>query len=126
MREAAISGLERYIERFGSQVLEARAVEKPFELIDADSGALISGVVDLLERGDPESPSSIREIVGLVDFKATRIESKEKYIEIAENVRSQLQLYALGVQYSLSKEPNQAAAHIISPKSLPENLERQA
>lgn len=125
MRGAAIKGLERYIEKFGSQVLKARAVEKPFELIDADSGALISGVVDLLERVDPGSPPSKREIVGLVDFKATRINTEEQYTEVAENVSYQLQLYALGVQYALSKEPNRAAAHIISPMGLPKELERQ-
>ena len=52
MREAAIKGLERYVERFGPKMLDARAVEKPFELIDTSSGALISGFVDLLGTGE--------------------------------------------------------------------------
>ena len=125
IRNAAIKGLERYIEKFYAQVSEARAVEKPFELIDAGSGALISGIVDLLERGDPGSPPSIHEIVGLVDFKAMRIDTKERYDEFARDVSYQLQLYALGVKYAFSKEPNQAFAHIISPMGLSEELERQ-
>ena len=122
MRDAAASGLERYVKKFGDELLNARAVEKPFELIDADSGALISGVVDLLERGEPEEGPSKREIVGLVDFKAKQIGSKEEYNEIAKTVADQLQLYALGVRYALSKEPHHAAAHVISHKDLPDTL----
>ena len=122
MKEAAIRGLEKYVERFGRDLLDARAVEKPFELIDAESGALISGVVDLLERGDSEAEPSIREIVGLVDFKAKRVKSKDEYEQIATTVRDQLQLYALGVRYSLSKEPDHAAAHIVSHEDLPDDL----
>ena len=122
MREAAIRGLERYIEKYGKKLLDARAVEKPFELIDRESGALISGVVDLLEKGDVDTPPSKKEIVGLVDFKAKRIESTKEYEEIAAGVKDQLQLYALGVHYAFSKEPRHAAAHVISHTDLPDEL----
>lgn len=125
MRDAAIIGLERYVERFGHQLLEARAVEKPFELIDIDSGALISGVVDLLERGDADAPPSKREIVGLIDFKAKRITTKEEYAEIAASVQDQLQLYALGVHYALSKDPGYAAAYIVSHAKWPKALKNE-
>ena len=124
MRNAAAFGLERYIKKFGDELLNARAVEKPFELIDTESGALISGVVDLLERGEPEDGPSKQEIVGLVDFKAKQIQSKEEYDEIAGTVADQLQLYALGVRYALSKEPDHAAAHVISHKDLPASLKK--
>lgn len=122
MRNAAIRGLERYVERYGSQLLQSRAVEKPFELIDTESGALISGVVDLLEKSNAENPPSHREIVGIIDFKAKRIDSREEYEATASSVRDQLQLYALGVNYALSKEAGHAAAHIISHKGLPKEL----
>ena len=125
MRDAAIRGLERYVEKFGHQLLEARAVEKPFELIDADSGSLISGVVDLLERGSSDDPPSQREIVGLVDFKTKRIETKEEYEAIAASVQDQLQLYALGVHYAFSKDPGHASAHIISHAELPDALKKE-
>ena len=122
MREAAIRALEHYIEKYGEKLLDARAVEKPFELIDGESGALISGVVDLLEKGDVDIPPSKKEIVGLVDFKAKRIESKKEYEEIEAGVKDQLQLYALGVHYAFSKEPRHAAAHVISHAKLPDEL----
>ena len=123
MREAAIRGLERYVEKYGSVLQEARAVEKTFELIDADSGALISGVIDLLERGDPDAPPSQREILGLVDFKSRRIASRKEYDEIAAAAEDQLRLYALGVRHALFMEPAQGAVHIISHANWPEELE---
>jgi len=122
LRKAAVQSLERYVEMFGSKILMARAVEKPFELIDAESGALITGVVDLLERGDLRLPPSRREVVGLVDFKAKRIKTMDEYDRIASDAENQLQLYALGVQYAFSQEPQQAAAHIVSHSDLPEEL----
>lgn len=100
----------------------ARATEKPFELIDHESEALISGVVDLLEGKDASPLPSEREIVGLVDFKASRIDTIEKYREVEESVRDQLQLYAVGVRYAFDKEPATATARIVSPSGLDENL----
>ena len=125
MREAAMIGLERYVEKYGPRLLDARAVEKPFELIDKESGALISGVVDLLEKGKFEAPPSEKEIVGLVDFKARSIKEKEQYNEIKESVKDQLQLYALGVRYAFSHEPGHAAAYVISHKDLPDELTKR-
>ena len=125
MREAAIKGLERYVEKYGRGLLDARAVEKPFELIDRESGALISGVVDLLEKGNDDAPPSQKEIVGLVDFKTKRIESKKDYDDIAASVKDQLQLYALGVHYAFSQEPGHAAAHVISHADLPDELTKR-
>ena len=122
MREAAIRGLERYVEKYGALLQEAHAVEKTFELIDTGSGALISGVIDLLERRDPNVPPWQREILGLVDFKSRRIASRKEYDEIATAAEDQLRLYALGVRHALFMEPAQAVVHIISHADWPTEL----
>ena len=101
---------------------KARATEKPFELIDHESGALVSGVVDLLESKDAPPLPSKREIVGLVDFKASRINTVDRYREVEESVRDQLQLYAVGVRYAFDAEPTVATARIISPRGLDDAL----
>lgn len=123
MRDAAIRGLERYVEKYGYLLREARAVEKPFELIDTDSGALISGVIDLLERVDPDASASLPKILGLVDFKSRAVQSREEYDEIAGSAEDQLRLYALGVRHALFVEPTQAVVHIISHAEWPPKLE---
>ncbi|MXW63666.1 MAG: ATP-dependent helicase [Bacteroidetes bacterium SB0662_bin_6] len=126
MQEAAICSLTRYVEEFGDKIMDSRAAEKSFELLVPDSDALISGVVDLLERRDAlDVPPSQREIVGLVEFKATRIKSLKDYEKIHERVQDQIQLYALGVRYAFSQDPQQADIHIISHAEFPEELEQQ-
>ena len=122
MREAAIRGLESYVEKYGGLLGEAHTVEKTFELIDTESGALISGVIDLLEKADPSGSSSQREILGLIDFKSRKVESVSDYDEIASTVQDQLRLYALGVRHALFMEPSQAAAHVISHAPWPKEL----
>ncbi len=119
LKDAAKRSLLRYMSKAGSEVLKAHAVEKQFEFVSG--GALISGVVDLLERGELELPPSEREIVGLVDFKAKRI-SRENYNEIKQAAEDQLRLYAAGVHYGLSKTPGNAVAHIVAPRDLPKEL----
>ena len=123
MREAAIRGLERYVEKYGYLLREVRAVEKTFELIDSNSGALISGIIDLLERGDPDGTFSQQEILGLVDFKSRAIRSRDEYDAIATTSANQLRLYALGVRHALFMEPSHAAVHIVSHADWPEELE---
>ena len=122
LRRAAVDALVRYVERAGEHLSRARAAEKPFELIDRESGALIAGVVDLLERADDTALPSHREIVGLVDFKASRIRTTEEYDETVDAALEQLQLYAVGVSYAFDLEPAVATARILSPKPLPEEL----
>ena len=125
LRDAAMDALVRYVERAGDKLSQARAAEKPFELIDRDSDALIAGVVDLLERADDSALPSQREIVGLVDFKASRIRTVEAYAETVKAAQEQLQLYAVGVRYAFDLEPAVATARIISPKDLPNELVAQ-
>ncbi len=122
LRDTAIRALERYVELAREVLPKARATEKPFELIDHESEALVSGVVDLLESTDATSLPSKREIVGLVDFKASRIDTLEKYREVEESVRDQLQLYAVGVRYAFDANPTVASARIISPVGLDKKL----
>ncbi|WP_292046209.1 MULTISPECIES: PD-(D/E)XK nuclease family protein [unclassified Brevundimonas] len=87
------------------------------ERSDRESGALITGVVDLLERveaspsGDPH-----REAVGIVDFKAHRITSIEQFDELKLQAERQLRLYAHAVQYAFPYQPATATAQLIIPK----------
>ena len=122
LRDKAAEALQRYVELAREILPKARATEKPFELIDHESEALVSGVVDLLESKDAPPLPSKREIVGLVDFKASRIDTEEKYREVEEAVRDQLQLYAVGVRYAFDAEPSVATARIISPRGLDDKL----
>ena len=122
LRRAAEAALVRYVERAGEDLSRARAAEKPFELIDRDSGALIAGVVDLLERPDDCAPPSQREIIGLVDFKASRIGTREEYKATVDAALEQLRLYAVGVRYAFDMEPAEATARILSPRPLPDEL----
>lgn len=114
MREAAILGIEKYVEKFGDDILRAYAAEKSFELYDQDAGALIYGTVDLLDYGDRDTPPSRRKIAGLIEFKTKRIKTKDEFDEILEKIQDQIQLYAVGVEYAYSEGPDNAAAHIIS------------
>ena len=122
LRRAAVNALVRYVERAGDTLSRARAAEKPFELIDRKSDALIAGVVDLLERADDFALPSHREIIGLVDFKASRIRTMEDYEETVDAALEQLQLYAVGVRYAFDMEPAVATARILSPRPLPDEL----
>ena len=122
LEDAATAALERYVAMAREILPAARATEKPFELIDHKSEALVSGVVDLLEAKDAPTSPSRREIVGLVDFKASRIDSAERYGEVEAAVRDQLQLYAVGVAYAFDAEPSVATARIISPQGLSGDL----
>ncbi|WP_419162362.1 UvrD-helicase domain-containing protein [Candidatus Palauibacter sp.] len=122
LQRAASDALVRYVERAGDTLSRARAAEKPFELIDRESGALIVGVVDLLERADDSALPSQREIIGLVDFKASRIRTMEEYEETVDAALEQLQLYAVGVSYAFDMEPAVATARILSPRPLPDEL----
>jgi DNA helicase-2/ATP-dependent DNA helicase PcrA len=125
LKEAAVKALERYVKLARDTLPKARATEKPFELIDHDSGALISGVVDLLESAEARLLPSRRQIVGLVDFKASRIDTLEEYREVEGSVRDQLQLYAVGVRYAFDADPVSATARVISAGGLDDNLESE-
>lgn len=122
LKSAAKQALTRYVETYGDLLSKTHAVEKPFEFIDRNSGALITGVVDLLERVDEFDAGPHREAVGIIDFKAHRITKSEDFEKLRNHVGRQLRLYASAVRYAFPYEPATATAHIISPKPPPPEL----
>jgi DNA helicase-2/ATP-dependent DNA helicase PcrA len=117
LRGAAKRALLRYVRENAEALSRTYAVEKPFEFIDRESGALISGVVDLLERvDDPASTNPHREPVGIVDFKAHHITSPEQFEELKQAAERQLRLYANAVRYAFPYEPAVATAQLITAK----------
>lgn len=126
LREAAKRALLRYVRENSVALSRTYAVEKPFEFIDRESGALISGVVDLLERVDDcVSGSPHRETVGIVDFKAHRITSAEQFDELKQAAERQLRLYANAVRYAFPYEPAVATAQLITAKPPSRELSAQ-
>lgn len=115
LKHAAKKALLRYVRNNAAALERTHAVEKPFEFIDRDSGALITGVVDLLERANVDSGDPHREAVGIVDFKAHRITSIEQFNELREQAERQLRLYAHAVRYAFPYDPSVATAQLIIP-----------
>ena len=123
LRSAARDALTRYVREQGELLTGTRAVEKPFEFIEHESGALITGVVDLLERASPEDePSAVREPVGIVDFKAHKINEVGEFERLREKAEKQLRLYASAVRYAFPFEPATATAQLITPRPPPPEL----
>jgi DNA helicase-2/ATP-dependent DNA helicase PcrA len=126
LRKAAKNALLRYVHDNSSALAHTYAVEKPFEFIDRESGALITGVVDLLERApDSQASDPHREPVGLVDFKAHRITSPEQFAELRIQAERQLRLYASAVRYAFPFEPAVATAQLVTPNPPSRDLARQ-
>jgi DNA helicase-2/ATP-dependent DNA helicase PcrA len=126
LRDAAKRALVRYVRDNGEALARTYAVEKPFEFIDRESGALITGVVDLLERVDDSfSDDPHREAVGIVDFKAHRITSPEQFSELRRQAERQLRLYASAVRYAFPYEPAVATAQLITPRAPSSELAAQ-
>jgi DNA helicase-2/ATP-dependent DNA helicase PcrA len=119
LKDAAKAALRNYVRKFsgfGKLVLEP---EKPFEFVDSDSEAMISGTIDLLEKVETTPDGGTRLLpVALVDFKTTRFKDREAYETARENVQRQLQLYAVGARHAFGMEAKQARAHFLSPKEL--------
>lgn len=117
LREAARQALVRYVRDNAGALARTYAVEKPFEFIDRESGALITGIVDLLERAELDGhDDALREPVGIVDFKAYRVRSIEEYVELQRQAERQLRLYAYAVRYAFPYEPAIATAQLITPR----------
>ena len=126
LRDAAKLALKRYYEEFpnnSNYVLEA---EKPFEFMDRESGALISGAIDLLEKIEKTSVGEAKQIpVGIVDFKTHRWKDAPTFERKKLEVEAQLCLYAIAVEKALGFEAQKARAHFLSPKPPPQNLLEQ-
>lgn len=117
LKHAAKEALVRYVRENASSLVRTYAVEKPFEFIDRESGALITGVVDLIERlADPDAEEGHREAVGIVDFKAHRVTSLEEFQKLCGQAERQLRLYASAVRYAFPCEPARATAQLVTPR----------
>lgn len=125
LREAAKRSIERYLETCGPHQNLVLAAEKPFEFLDKDSGALISGTIDLLERIEHTNLGERRVPVAVVEFKTHSFRSKESFDRIKDQVENQLRLYSVAVKKALGFEAGKGKAHFLSPKPLPPDLAEQ-
>lgn len=126
LRDAARKALVRYVAENAASLARTHAVEKPFEFIDRESGALITGVVDLLERAQIDGYDyQLREPVGIVDFKAYRVRSREQFEDLKAQAERQLRLYANAVRYAFPYEPAIATAQLITPEPPSRDLARE-
>lgn len=126
LKEAATKSLQRFITAYpdqGEYVLEA---EKPFEFVDSDSGALITGTIDLLQKIDT-APSGERTLtpVGVVDFKTHGWKKASDFIRSRDEAAAQLRLYAVAVRQALHMDPHSAHVHFLVPKEPPDDLKRE-
>ena len=126
LKQAAKDSLKRFITEYpdhGEYVLEA---EKPFEFVDSDSGALITGTIDLLQRVE-ESPSGEQTLVpvGVVDFKTHGWKKASDYFRSRDEAVEQLRLYAIAVREALHMEPHSAHVHFLGPHAPPEDLQKE-
>jgi DNA helicase II / ATP-dependent DNA helicase PcrA len=123
LRDSAEASLRRFIERYpdhGRYILHA---EKPFEFVDAESGALINGTIDLLERIEELPTGETSRIpVGVVDFKAHGWKRASDFFRARNEAVAQLQLYAIAVREALHMEPRTAQVHFLTPKPPPADL----
>lgn len=116
LRDAAKRALTRYVADNADSLTRTYAVEKPFEYIDRESGALITGIVDLLEKVDPSlGGDGRREPVGLVDFKSHKFKTIVEFEKLKLQAERQLRLYANAVKYAFPFEPAQATAQLVVP-----------
>lgn len=126
LKSAAKDALERFINEYpdhGEYVLQA---EKPFEFVDSESGALVTGTIDLLQKVE-ESPSGEQTLipVGVVDFKTHGWRKASDFFRSRDEAIAQLRLYAIAVREALHMEPHSAQVHFLGPKEPPEDLRKE-
>ncbi|MDQ1147033.1 DNA helicase-2/ATP-dependent DNA helicase PcrA [Bacillus sp. SORGH_AS 510] len=123
LREAAGQTLIRYFNTYGIDGGLILYAEKPFEFIDKESGVLISGTIDLLEKVTKDNYGmEVREPVSLIDFKNHKWDNVNMYFERLHDVERQLLLYSNAARHALNLEPFKAVAHFLSPKPPIESL----
>jgi DNA helicase-2/ATP-dependent DNA helicase PcrA len=123
LKEAAKRSLKRYLEAYPDYSTYVLESEKPFEFLDQESGALISGSIDLLERVDitPEGKNQYMP-VEVVDFKTHKWKDLATYNKTRSDVELQLRLYAIAVRHALHFEASRAKAHFLSHDAPPSQL----
>lgn len=119
LRKAAQASLRRYLENYPDSTSFVLASEKPFEFVDHESGALISGTIDLLEKIEPANGERIP--VAIVDFKTHAWRDTATYLRARSEAEKQLLLYAVAAHRALNFEAQEARAHFLTPKALEES-----
>jgi len=126
LKTAAKLSLKRFFNEYPDHAKYVLEAEKPFEFVDSESGALITGTIDLLQKVD-ETPAGERKMtpVGIVDFKTHSWRKTSDFSRDRQQAANQLRLYALAVQAALHMEPLSARVHFLGPKELPEDLKNE-
>lgn len=116
LKEAAKKSLVRYLAKFKDQQHLVIASEKQFEYLDRESGALITGTIDLIERIERSNDGKERRVpVAVIDFKTHKWRSMDEFSAVKVSVEQQLKLYAAAARHALGMDPRIAKAHILSP-----------
>lgn len=122
LKSAALKSVSRYLTEYPDSITLSLEAEKPFEFLEQQSGALISGTIDLLERVyfDALADQEVRTPVSVVDFKSQKWDDTEEgykiYQDRKKDVTRQLILYATAVQSLEFDSDNGAYAHFLAPK----------
>jgi DNA helicase-2/ATP-dependent DNA helicase PcrA len=126
LKGSAKKTLARYLREYADHVNLVLKSEKPFEYLDRDTGALISGTIDLLERVETTPEGERVEIpVALVEFKTQKWRELAEFLERKGEAEIQLGIYASASRRSLGLDPRMAAAHFLSPAGPNDELRRQ-
>lgn len=118
LKDAAKKSLSRYLEKYPNNARYVLQAEKPFEYIDKESKALISGTVDLLERIDQTDKGEVRVPVAVVDFKTHHWRSYDQFEKSKAAAEAQLCLYSLAIGEALGYNVRKARVHFLSPKEI--------
>ena len=123
LKQAAKDSIGRYLDQYPDNTEFVLRAEQPFEFVDDESGALVNGTIDLLERVEvTESGKIERDPVAVIDFKTHRWQTLDEYYATRDAVENQLRMYAIAVRKALGFAANKARAHILSPHGPPEEL----
>lgn len=123
LRAAARESIRRYLDTYPDTTRFVLEAEKPFEFVDRETGDLVSGTVDLIQRVvSTESETERRIPVAIVDFKAHRWTDADSFVRRRQEAEAQLRLYSVAVGRSFGFESKQAYAHFLSPRPPEQNL----
>ena len=122
LKEAAKLSLKNYLEKYPDNAKYVLHAEKPFEYIDKESNALISGTVDLLERVDETDHGDVPTPVAVVEFKTHHWREIDEFEKSKTSAEAQLRLYALAVREALGLNAQTARVHFLSPSKIPDHL----
>jgi len=105
-----------------SRILDA---ERPFEFLDQESGAMISGTIDLLRHADGVEGELVHFPISIVDFKNHNWTEKESFNKAKAAAELQLQLYAKASKEAFDMDAQDAEVVFLSGKQIPPNLEAE-